>query len=215
MGRLADAMGSIFLGYAALHHFERNRHVEGLSVLAESALLQLETEAQAALREASDNFPSPVGSLGGWIMAAGIAPLGELMRPYRPPRDALTQQLAKLLSTPSAVHAMFAENVYMDSGGATGENRVAELIAAMPICLEADNILAACKKSKREPTEAEESVLTLADALRNKLVQVDVHSELGPLEGGEYVRPAIASTEARLMASAAANFNAARTSAAA
>merc|ERR1719473_894074 len=51
MGRMADAMGSIFLGYAVLHHFQRHRHVAGLEALAESALQQLESEAQVALRE--------------------------------------------------------------------------------------------------------------------------------------------------------------------
>lgn len=218
MGRLADAMGAIFLGYATLHHFERNRHsvrhfissvlsrvpptqlplplgvpsiyssihpsnlssslptsippfppkfhmlppsppsldqVKGLEALAESALLQLETEAQNALREAMDNFPQPVGSIGGWIMAAGVSPLGEWMRPYKPPRDALTQEVARLLSTPSEVHAMFADNVYLGEGGATGENRVNELIKAMPVCLEADQILSECKKAKREPSQKE------------------------------------------------------------
>ena len=42
MGRLADAMGAIFLGYSTLHHFSRNRAaVPGLEALAESALLQV------------------------------------------------------------------------------------------------------------------------------------------------------------------------------
>merc|ERR1719240_1245490 len=35
MGRLSDAMGAIFLGYATLHHFQRNRGIEGLEALAE------------------------------------------------------------------------------------------------------------------------------------------------------------------------------------
>jgi len=216
MGRLADAMGSIFLGYATLHHFQRHRHVKGLEALAESAMLQLESEAQTALREASENFPRPIGSLGGWLMSAGIAPLGEVMRPYRPPRDALTQEVAKLLSTPSEVHDLFASNVYMAEGGATGDNRVAELIKAMPICLEADVALAACKKGKREPTEKEAATIALADSLRNKLVQVDVHSALGPLERQDesYVRPALESTESRLLAGVA-NFDAARAAASA
>ena len=86
MGRLADAMGAIYLGYATLHHFSRHKHVAGLNALAESAMLQLEVEAQEALREASENFPKPLGAFGGWLMSLGIAPLGEFMRPYRPPQ---------------------------------------------------------------------------------------------------------------------------------
>merc|ERR550537_1577163 len=154
MARLSDAMGAIFLGYSVLHHFERNKgQIAGLEALAESAMLQLEHEAQVALREAAENFPKPLGAFGGLLMNIGVAPLGELMRPYRPPRDALTQEVARLLSTPSEVHALFAENVYLADGGTAGENRVAELIKAMPVCLEADGVLAACKKAKRQPTE--------------------------------------------------------------
>ena len=149
-------------------------------------------------------------------MSAGISPLGEWMRPYRPPRDALTQEVSRLLTTPSEVHAMFAENVYVAEGGATGDNRVAELIKAMPICFEADKVLAACKKNKSQPTDKEAALLALADELRNKLVQVDVHERMGPLEQQDgYVRPALASTEARLLASASANFDAARAAASA
>merc|ERR1719240_2019988 len=129
-------------------------------------MLQLETEAQVALREAADNFPKPIGALGGWLMTAGIAPLGELMRPYRPPRDALTQEVSRLLTTPSEVSKMFAENVY---------------------------------------TPDDPKLIAEADALRDKLVQVDVHEALGPLEDGhpEYERPALVSTVQRQQKGAA------------
>jgi len=135
-------------------------------------------------------------------MAMGVAPLGELMRPYRPPRDALTQEVSRLLTTPSAVHQMFADNVYTP---ANADNRVAELIRAMPICLQADAALTACKKEKRDPTADEASLIAEADSLRNKLVQVDVHEALGPLEEGDatYQRPAIVSTLQRQQKGAA------------
>jgi len=212
MGRLSDAMGAIFLGYATLHHFQRNKgSVEGLNALAESALLQLENEAQVALRECSENFPKPLGSLGGWLMTLGVAPLGELMRPYRPPHDALTQEVSRLLTTPSDVHKMFAENVYTVDDP---DHRVSELIRAMPVCLQADLALTACKKEKREPTVDEAKLIAQADGMRDKLVQVDVHERLGPLEDGSYERPALVSTAARL-AKGTANFQAAVASAAA
>ena len=82
-------------------------------------------------------------------MAAGVAPLGELMRPYRPPRDHLTKEVAQLLSTPSDVHAMFAQNVYLNE---EPDHRLSALIRAMPACIEADAALGRCKKEKREVT---------------------------------------------------------------
>jgi len=213
MGRLADAMGSIFLGYATLHHFERNRKsIAGLETLAESALLQLESEAQQALREASENFPRPLGALGGFLMSVGIAPLGEFMRPYRPPHDELTKEVARLLSNNSDVHRMFASNVYVTKDG---DHRVSELIRAMPICAEADKVLSQCKKERRSPTEKEAKVLDQAESLREKLVQVDVHSQIGPLEGQEgYVRPALLSTVERLERAGRLSFESTASSAA-
>ena len=62
-----------------------------------------QVEAQTAFREAAANFPQPVGALGGWLMSLGVAPLGDLFRPYKPPRDTLTKEVARLLSTPSEV----------------------------------------------------------------------------------------------------------------
>ena len=100
---------------------------------------------------------------------------------------------------------MFAENVYTP---ADGENRVSELIRAMPICLQADAYLTACKKEKRQPTADEAAVIAEADGLRDKLVQVDVHTTLGALEAQEgYVRPAITSTLER-QSKGAASFGA-------
>tara|TARA_B100000513_G_C11902922_1_gene185895 strand:+ start:2514 stop:4037 length:1524 start_codon:yes stop_codon:yes gene_type:complete len=212
MGRLSDAMGAIFLGYATLHHFSRNKHVEGLNALAESAMLNLECEAQNALRDAAYNFPKIDGKIPGlgWIMSLGVAPLGELMRPYRPPGDELIKDVAKMMSTPSAVHDMFAENVYLGEG-ATGRTRVAELIEALPVCVEADAVSKRLRVEKREPTAKESILLEQAVALRDTLIQVDVHDKVGSLEEiPKYVRPAIASTDARLKQGGLANFGAAQ-----
>lgn len=198
MGRLSDALSAIYLGYATLHHFQRNRNsVVGLNALAESALLQLEYEAQTALQQASLNFPQPLGIVGGMLMGMGVSPLGGLARPYRLPSDALTKEVAHMLSTPSDVHNMFAECVYTDECGVT-ENRVAGLLRAMPVCVAADQVLAAMKKERRQPTSDEAKLLNEAEQMRDKLVQVDVHETVGPLEQqAGYVRPALLSTERR------------------
>merc|ERR1719476_695231 len=111
-------------------------------------MLQLEHEAQTALREAAANFPQPLGAFGGWLMTAGVTPLGELMRPYRMPSDTLTKEVAKMLTTPTAVHEMFAESVFVNA-----DTRVAALLKAMPVAVEADTVQAMLKKTKREPTE--------------------------------------------------------------
>merc|ERR1719271_1646520 len=169
---------------------------------ASDLALHLEVEAQEALKEAAANFPAPLGAFGGLLMTTGVAPLGSLMRPYSMPRDDLTKEVASLLTKPSAVRDMFAENIYEDDA-----TRVGQLISALPTCLEADAVLSKMKKDKREPSEQEAALLAKAEALRDLLVQVDVHQEgIGPDTTGR-VRPALTSTEARLTAAGAANFD--------
>ena len=99
MGRLADALGAIYLGYATLHHYHRRRGIDGLEELTEHAMLRLEREAQDALYTASENFPGPLGPLASTVMKMGCFPLGGLTRPYSDPHDDLTKEVSRLLTT--------------------------------------------------------------------------------------------------------------------
>ena len=81
--------------------------------------------------------------------------------------------MAHALSTPSPLHAMFAQNVYAGEGTRvpprcsphlltpshtfsrllTGEGtRVSKLLAALPTLVEADGVAAALKKAKQQPS---------------------------------------------------------------
>jgi len=197
MGRLADAMGAIFLGYSTLHHFSRNRGVEGLEAITEHAMLRLEKEAQDALKEASDNFPGPLGGLASVVMKMGCFPLGSITRPYKAPNDHLTKEVSRLLTTPSGLRDLFVENVYV-----APEDHVhqpSDLIRALPICVEADKIASSLRREKREPTPEETDKIAKAEALRDVLIQVDAFDHLTDAEGQEgYVRPALLGTEERL-----------------
>jgi len=197
MGRLADAMGAIFLGYATLHHYSRQKGVEGLEAITEHAMLRLEKEAQDALKEASDNFPGPLGTVASAVMKMGCFPLGSLTRPYRSPNDQLTKEVSRMITTPSALRDMFTEGVYMAPEGEG--HQVSDLIRALPICVEADKIASTLRREKREPTAEEVDKIAKAEAIRDVLVQVDAFSHLTDAEGQEgYVRPALLGTEERL-----------------
>merc|ERR1712157_478524 len=197
MGRLADAMGAIFLGYSTLHHFSRNRGIEGLEAITEHAMLRLEKEAQDALKEASDNFPGPLGTIASAVMKMGCFPLGSITRPYKSPNDVLTKEVSRLLTTPSGLRDMFVQNVYV--APEENKNQVSELIRALPICVEADKIASLIRREKREPTLEEADKIAKAEALRDVLIQVDSFDHLTDLEGKDgYTRPALLGTEERL-----------------
>jgi acyl-CoA dehydrogenase len=200
MGRLADALGSIFLGYATLHHYTRRRGIAGLEAVTEHAMLRLEREAQDALLEASNNFPGALGPVASTVMKIGCFPLGSLTRPYHEPRDTLTKEVSRLLTNPSELRNMFTENVYTRENGEAG-HQITDLISALPVCVEADKIAAVLRREKREPTDAEANKLAQADALRDALIQVDVFNALTSEEARDgYVRPALEGTADRLAA---------------
>lgn len=197
MGRLADAMGAIFLGYATLHHYNRQKGIEGLEAITEHAMLRLEKEAQDALKEASDNFPGPLGPVASTVMKMGCFPLGSLTRPYSAPNDNLTKEVSRMLTTPSALRDMFTDGIYMAPEGQA--HQVSDLIRALPICVEADKIASTLRREKREPTADEVDKIARAEAIRDVLVQVDAFPHLTDREGQEgYVRPALVGTAERL-----------------
>jgi len=197
MGRLADAIGAIFLGYSTLHHYSKNRGVEGLESITEHAMLRLEKEAQDALKEASDNFPGPLGTAASAVMKMGCFPLGSVTRPYRAPGDNLTKEVSRLLTTPSGLRDMFAENTYIAPEGTIHQQ--SDLVRALPICVEADKIASSLRREKRKPTQEEADKIARAEAIRDVLIQVDVFDHLTDAEGQEdYQRPALVGTEERL-----------------
>merc|ERR1712187_168634 len=112
MGRLADALGAIYLGYATLHHYTRRRGVNGLEALTEHAMLRLETEAQDALKAASDNFPGPIGILASGVMKLGCFPLGNASRTYQNPPDTLTKEYLVLCPLPQ-IFVVFSKRTCM------------------------------------------------------------------------------------------------------
>lgn len=200
MGRLADALGAIYLGYATLHHYHRRRGMDGLEALTEHAMLRLEAEAQDALYAASENFPGPLGPLASTVMKIGCFPLGGLTRPYSPPGDALTKEVSRLLTTPSEIRDMFEENIYRAGEGA-GPHQMTDLIDALPVCVEADRAASSIRREKREPTAQEADLIARADALRDALIQVDVFEHATAAEAAPgYVRPALQGTEDRFAA---------------
>lgn len=197
MGRLADALGAIFLGYSTLHHYSRKRGVDGLEALTEHAMLRLETEAQEALKAASDNFPGPLGPVASLVMKLGCFPLGNITRPYSMPSDQLTKEVSRMLTTPSGLRDFFEDGIYMAPEGVT--HQISDLVRALPVCIEADQIASTLRREKREPTTNESEIMARADALRDVLIQVDVFDHLTEAEGRDgYVRPALAGTEERL-----------------
>jgi len=198
MGRLADCMGAIFLGYATLHHYHRRRGIEGLEAATEHAMLRLEKEAQEALEEAARNFPGPLGGFASVMMRLACFPLGGMSHNYVLPDDYLTKEVSRLITTPSGLRNFFQEGLYTAPEGT--RHQVSDLIRALPVCMEADAIQRLLKKENRQPTHDEVRKMANADELRDTLIQVNVFEKFPEEEAEGYIRPALAGTADRLEA---------------
>jgi hypothetical protein len=87
----------------------------------------------------------------------------------------------------------------MTPEGSGAVHQMSDLIRAVPICVEADQIAATLRKEKREPTQAEAEKIANADALRDVLIQVDVFENLTSEEAMDgYTRPALVGTAERM-----------------
>eukprot|EP00633_Aureoumbra_lagunensis_P000629 CAMPEP_0197286356 /NCGR_PEP_ID=MMETSP0890-20130614/1784_1 /TAXON_ID=44058 ORGANISM="Aureoumbra lagunensis, Strain CCMP1510" /NCGR_SAMPLE_ID=MMETSP0890 /ASSEMBLY_ACC=CAM_ASM_000533 /LENGTH=768 /DNA_ID=CAMNT_0042754623 /DNA_START=167 /DNA_END=2473 /DNA_ORIENTATION=- len=198
MGRLADALGATFLGYATLTHYAKHHATAdaGLRLVADHALLRLEKEAHEALRHAAANVPPMLlrfDFVASALIRMAIRPIGSLGTPDRAPTDAHTKQVADLLTTNAS---NYASTFLLDGSVYVSDGIRKTLLDALPICLEADALTLKLRKENREPTSQEVELLNKAEAMRDAIVQVSSFEKLGFLENQPgYVRPAIKQTE--------------------
>jgi acyl-CoA dehydrogenase len=108
-GRFADAFGTLYLGYACLWYYEKNRNVEGIDKVLELAMDSLLHQNQEALRGISSNFTLPVI---GSIMSLFAFPLG---LPYKGPSDKARQAASKLITTPSGIRNLLSEGMFRNN----------------------------------------------------------------------------------------------------
>jgi acyl-CoA dehydrogenase len=168
-GRFADVLSNLFLGYAVLWHYEKYP-VEGSEKMVEYAMETILFEAEDALFSIYANFPIPVL---GTVMRGLTAPTG---RCYSRPTDAMTRNVANLITTDSPVRTQLAQCLYFS---ADPNDRVSLLNTTLPQALAADKILSQLRKEKRVPSPAEKVIIDTAEVAREIIIQVDSFSRVG------------------------------------
>jgi acyl-CoA dehydrogenase len=186
-GRFADAFGTLYLGYACIWYYNRNRSVQGIDEVFELAMENLLAQNQAALRGVQENFPVPgIGT----IMSTICFPLG---MPFKGPTDAMRVKATRLITLESGIRNLLSEGIFISSNK---EDRVRMLNDALPLVIKTDALLAKAKKEKRALTTEEQTQVDEVAKLVDRLVQVDVFDKLGLEKHQEegYVRPALRHT---------------------
>ena len=90
-GRFADALGTLYLGYASLWFYKQHKNVEGIECVFEIAMESLLQQNQQALVDLSRNFPVRVV---GFLMRNLCFPVGSTSGMYNGPTDALRKKVA-------------------------------------------------------------------------------------------------------------------------
>ena len=186
-GRFADAFSTLYLGYACVWFYNRNRNVKGIDQIFEIAMETLLAQNQAALKGISQNFPIPgIGS----IMSSICFPLGYH---FQGPTDSMRVQATKLITLESEVRKFLSEGIFISSDK---NDRVRMLNDALPLVIKMDALLAKAKKEKRSLTAEEQKDVDYVTSLVDKIVQVDVFEKLGieKYADDSYVRPALRGT---------------------
>ena len=186
-GRLADAFSTLYLGYACVWFYNRNRQVQGIDTIFELAMENILAQNQAALKGVAANFPVPgIGT----IMSALTFPLGS---PFKGPSDALRVKATKLITLESGIRSLLSEGIFISKDK---DDRVRMMNDALPLVIKTDAMLAKAKKEKRALTPEEQKEVDKVAAIVDRIIQVDSFEKLGIEKhmDDNYVRPALRGT---------------------
>jgi alkylation response protein AidB-like acyl-CoA dehydrogenase len=181
-GRYADVLMNLYLGYSVMWFYKNNKDVQGLDKVFDATMTKIRYDIQEAFMGIFGNFPIPGMGL---LMQLPCFPRG---REYQPPTDKQRAAVSDLISTPTPVRDFLTENVFVSKDPT---DRVAMIAKAAPMCFEADQILARCRKEgKREPTKEEQAKIDAAEAMREQIIQVDSFPKLaGQEHNAEWMKP--------------------------
>jgi len=170
-GRYADVLSNLYLGYATLWFHAQNRKVDGTDVVMDYAMQHICADIEEAFEGIFANFPITPAAL---FMRGVCFPFGKT---YTRPSDVQMKQVAELVSTNSAFRDLMIDGTFIHPDAAT--DRIALLHATLPKAVEADKILKACRRAKREPNAEEQKLIDEVEAAREQIIQVDSFSRLG------------------------------------
>jgi len=125
-GRLADAFGTLYLGYACLWYYQNNKNVQGIDAVFEMAMETLLQQNQNAIKGLSENFPIPaVGPLmrllsfplgsqyKGRFIFKYISHMNVCKLVYLGATDKMRKSTAKLVSTPSGIRDLLSQGIFI------------------------------------------------------------------------------------------------------
>lgn len=108
-GRYADMLTNIYMAYACLWYYEKNKNVKNIDKLLEASINEHFINIQNAINDISYNFPIP---LCGNIIKYCTFPFG---LDYHKHNDILTSDISDLITKSSEIRDLLTENIYISS----------------------------------------------------------------------------------------------------
>jgi len=170
-GRYADILSNIYMGYACLWYYEKNKHISNIDKLLESSMNYHFNNIQNSTYAISNNFPIPII---GSLIKIFTYPFGDN---YYPQKDKLTSEVAKLISTPNSVRDLLTENIFISNDV---NDRLNQIGKGIQISYDAD-IIRKKLKNNEVITENEKKIISKADKLADKIIQVDSFEKIGDI----------------------------------
>lgn len=167
--KMGDILSNMYLASTTLKHYElRGAHKDEIPLM-QWATTQALYDAENALRDVLDNYPS---KFAGALLKLITMPMGGWQKK---PTDRMTQKAALTITAPGAVRDRLTKGVYVpqDENQKIGELDAAFLAATQSYPLE-KKLAAALHKGEANPLSAEEQkIVDHAEALRQRVITVD------------------------------------------
>jgi alkylation response protein AidB-like acyl-CoA dehydrogenase len=166
-GRYADMLSNIYMAYACLWYYEKNKHIKDLDIILDGCMNEHFINIQNALHELSNNIPLP---LVGKIIRYSTYPFG---KDYNTHNDILTTKISDLITKNTEVRDLLTENVYISNNI---DDRLNQIMRGLPLCSKADYIK---KISDNKVISYEDNlIIKEAEKLKNEITKVDKFSKL-------------------------------------
>lgn len=167
-GRYADILSNLYMAYASLWFYEKNKHIKDLDKLVQYSVNENFINIQNAIYNISDNFPI---SFFGKIIKYTSFPFGYN---YYPNKDIDITKISNLITTPNNVRNLLTENIYISDNK---NDRINEILEGFELCYNADIYLKKLKNNEKITIEERKTIIN-ANQLRNKIIEVDSFKNL-------------------------------------
>ncbi len=158
-GRYADILINIYMSYACLWYYEKNKNVKNIDKLLEICINEHFINIQEAIYEISDNFPIP---LVGKIIKYATFPLG---KDYKKHNDKLTSDVSDLITKSTEVRDLLTENLFISKNE---DDRLNQIMNCM-ILEDKYNII----KKQTNISDNDNKIIEKYENLKNEIIKVN------------------------------------------